>query len=362
MAPAISSADTDGKQKSSKHGLYQTRTSSLKTAGYIGLQDLSQLRDVYKCQAWQDFYSGYVSEKQTNNFGAPGALQTLYDHVETYKGSKKFGQPEPVKDDGWGSRDFYAHSIMQVLGMASTLPVAPTFGPLDGEVQLEAYNRAWQLLAHYAYIINGKRDDRLLGGNFTNAPAVKPRFMMPPSSSDASVQPNYIQYEFQCVWVNKTTMEKQYPGVEMPLSPFTILDPRVYDDREVRDYIRCALACPLLGFDIRSFKIEYNDKEYNSREDWHVVQDLLRNATTKEELDKFEIYVSLKSVADPDADIFELPIPAAQETLSVPPDDAAQGEEDETAATPSENADAESEDGSVMETGAYVVLSSDDSS
>lgn len=351
MPPQISSANTDGKQKSNKHGLYHTRTHSRKTAGYVGLLDLTQLRDLYKSAEWQAFYDAYASEKRTSNFKAPGTLQSVYEHIEAYKDAKKFGQLKPIKTDGWSGNDFYAHSVMKILGMASTFPVAPIFGPLPGEAQLEAYNRAWQLLAHYAYLVNSKRLDSLMGNKFSNAPAVKPLFMMPPSIAAVEGQATYTRYEFRCVWVNKSRIEQQHPEADLPVSPFTILDPRVYDDRQVRDGIRRALKCPQLGLDIRSFKVEHEQNEYSSRDDWSTVQELLRKATTEEELNEFEFYVSLRSVVDSDADIFELSTPADEAFPSIHGTNGAdEGAQDQTGPT-SPNLDVDTDDGSATETG-----------
>ncbi|KAK4935684.1 hypothetical protein LTR10_023305 [Elasticomyces elasticus] len=263
------------------------------------MPDLEQLRNLYKSQQWQEFYQNYAIEKQARNFAPLACLSLVYERLGAYEGIE---QPYRATIDDWSKWDFYACSINRILGMAWTLPGSPVFGPLENESQLEAYNRAFQLLNHYEYLSITKRSERLLGDNFENNPAVKPRFMIP---NYPVFLPTYNRDEFQCIWVNKSQYQEQHPQKAMPKSPFRLLDPRVWNDHQMRDYVRHRLDCRRLGLDIQRFTVKHGENEYDSRSEWPMVQDLLRKAKTKEDLDKFEFYISLEPRIPPDADIFE---------------------------------------------------------
>ncbi|KAK5442610.1 hypothetical protein LTS15_011034 [Exophiala xenobiotica] len=315
----MSAADTKGKVKSSIYGLYHTRTDSPKTAGYLDLPSTEQLRNIYRCDAWKDFWATYSAENHNRAFKAPTSLQNIYSAINIHKDKKKYGHTKPTKAHGWDKNDFYAHSIMRVLALEN-LPGSPKFGPLEGEVELEAYNRTWQLIAHYSYLANSKRLERLTGETFTNKPAVKPKFMMAQTAVTPPTQPTYLPYQFKCKWVNKSNIEKDLSEAGLPANTFAILDPRVYDARQQRDYVRRALDCKHLKLDLRYLKVTYEDEEYDSREYWPEIQSKLRAATTNEGLARYKFSASLKSVSS-EVDIFEVFIPAGLESrYSVNPD------------------------------------------
>ncbi|KAK7902896.1 hypothetical protein LTR67_002542 [Exophiala xenobiotica] len=167
---------------------------------------------------------------------------------------------------------------------------------------------------------------------------------MPQTAVAPLTHPTHLPYQFKCNWVNKSNIEKDLPEADLPASTFTILDPRVYDDRQQRDYARRALDCKHLKLDLRYLRVTYEDEEYDSRESWPEIQSRLRAATTNEELGRYKFSASLKSVSS-EVDIFEAFIPAGLESrYSVNPDGQVQRPEEGDQPAPAIDNEAETQD------------------
>lgn len=79
----------------------------------------------------------------------------------------------------WIDKDWACHTITQILDAQDLFVSSPSFGPHEGENELEAWNRAYQLLlcaihysAHSKYGIIFNEDAA------KNYAAIKPPFMM----------------------------------------------------------------------------------------------------------------------------------------------------------------------------------------
>ncbi len=301
--PTPSSVDSRGKVQSTKYTLYHTRTDSTRMAGYLGLGDTEELRNLYLSQTWLTLFQSYEAERRAREYKSPGHLQNLYDNIRYNKDFKRLGTENAMIESPC---DLAAHTVVKIIESATDLPGSPSFGPLPYENDVEAWNRAWFLLSHYSYLVNthDRRIERLTGDRFKNANAKKPPFMLPCPAFEAPVYPPHT---FMCKWINKAAIEKTHPNTDQfPSDDLELIDPRTHDSGQMRDYVRHALDCARLRRDIALFSVRVGDDSFSSFTEWCTIQKLLRDAKTKEEWDQYKFIVRLKEVETPaDAGIFE---------------------------------------------------------
>ena len=266
---ANSSWDETGNTFSTLTRLYRTRQSAAKTAGYLSLRDTNQLREVVMSPAfqaiwtpWRDLKNRKINGKSWN---APNPKDFLAHMCK--RDEKDYGTDSPNMT-GWTGTDHTCHTVCLILNNESAFPHDVLFGPFDHEKDLEAWNRAYNLLVCYWHYTAGNKAKMLWEEDkdkFKNIGAIKPRFMKQKAELGVSTPetPVYAPRKFLLKVVGIRQLEAHTGDVyDWPDEIALKADPRVYDGKMLRDWVRRELRLQRHKLQIDKIWLSHNESRY----------------------------------------------------------------------------------------------------
>lgn len=320
MAP-----NTHGLQRSHQGALYDARADPRRTAGYLSLKDTGALREFYNSGSFKGIWREHDTEMRSYSWKL-NSIAAVMEQVEKTRDQLRLGTANPDKQN-WNCQKLFAHSVCRLIADQNNLPGSPKFGPLENENEIEAWNRAYSLLSNFKYM-SGPAKKSWIEQTAIQA-AKTPQFMLVGVEPDTTHVPTAYtpSYTFQCTWKNKRAAEEALDQQLLAESTeahtkigdmrFKIVDPRMFDGAEVRDDVRREINCPRFKLNINRLYLCFNEIqddptsyiEYDSVSNWDTIQQMLRDAKTVSELDRYRFEVTTMT-NPPDRDIWECDFPA----------------------------------------------------
>ncbi|KAK4935412.1 DNA repair protein rad16 [Elasticomyces elasticus] len=328
----MAKGDTKGATISGDTARYNTRTKPPYVAGYVGLQNTQKLKELYLCPAWKEIVDPFEKLKTEQGLSLK-KIHDVFIALRNNSATEKYGDKNADRRR-WKVNDHTAHAIQQVISAENKLLGDPKFGPFEGEKDVEPWNRAYSLLENYHWLMSrsAKNASTFWKDSYVHKSAVIPPFMsrrtnVIPTPAD----PRLFQHDFECKWMNRATLLAAFPVHEREISgipePVHVIDPRVTEERQFRDYLRREMRLKdlvqgqPLDLDTLTFvgpnpDPNMPDRIINAVADWEAVQEFCKSARRPVDLEGYYFKLWTKQVAV-NADIYESHITPGMQDIYV---------------------------------------------